>query len=184
VLVYGEAPIAQALVRAGGDFGFETRAAGAGAAIPDGTAAVVVATHGRDEEAILQAAQGAGVPYIGLVASRRRGTTVLESVPGASGTVHTPAGLDIGARTPGEVALSILAEIIATRPRPAEQPATEAGSEPPPTTATDAVCGMQVAAVPTSLHADHAGTRHWFCGSGCRDAFLAAPERYLHRTPH
>ncbi|MDR0359061.1 MAG: cytochrome oxidase I, partial [bacterium] len=78
VLVYGDAPIAQALLRAGGEFGFETRPAPAGSAIPDGTAAVVVATHGRDEEAILQAARQAGVPYVGLVASHRRGAAVLE----------------------------------------------------------------------------------------------------------
>lgn len=183
VLVYGDAPIAQALLRAGGEFGFETRPARAGTAIPEGTAAVVVATHGRDEAAILQAARHAGVPYVGLVASQRRGAAVLEALPGAAGSVHTPAGLDIGARTPGEVALSILAQIVATRPR---RPAQPAGPQPPPetgseargTTATDPVCGMQVAAVPASLHADHEGRRYWFCGPGCRDAFLAAPDRY------
>lgn len=184
VVVFGAAPIAQALLRAGGDFGFETRAAGAGAAIPDGTAAVVVATHGRDEEAILQAARQAGVPYVGLVASRRRGTAVLDALPEGAETVHTPAGLDIGARTPGEVALSILAEIVATRPRraapPAEPPSpSETGGEAAGAIATDPVCGMQVAAVPASLHADHEGRRHWFCGPGCRDAFLAAPDRYV-----
>lgn len=184
VLVYGDAPIAQALLRSGGDFGFETRPALAGTEVPDGTAAVVVATHGRDEEAILRAAQGAGVPYVGLVASHRRGTAVVEALPGAAGSVHTPAGLDIGARTPGEVALSILAEIVATRPRrpaqPAgEQPPADTGGEVPATNATDPVCGMQVAAVPISLHADHQGRRYWFCGSGCRDAFLAAPHRYV-----
>ena len=188
VLVYGDAPIAQALLRAGGDFGFETRAARAGATIPEGTAAVVVATHGRDEETILDAAHQSGVPYIGLVASRRRGNAVLDTLPGAAGTVHTPAGLDIGARTPGEVALSILAEIVATRPRrPAQpaplQPQTEAGGEAPAATATDPVCGMEVATVRTSLHADHEGTRYWFCGPGCRDAFVAAPDRYESGPP-
>ena len=64
---------------------------------------------------------GAGVPYVGLVASRKRGEAVLPpstSTTPSGPAVHTPAGLDIGARTPREVALSILAEIV----RPAGPP--------------------------------------------------------------
>ena len=63
----------------------------------------------------------AEVPYVGLVASRKRGEAVLASleVDGAAARrVHTPAGLDIGARSSGEVALSIMAEIVSIRPRP------------------------------------------------------------------
>jgi Cu+-exporting ATPase len=44
--------------------------------------------------------------------------------------------------------------------------------------ATDPVCGMQVAT--TSLrHVDHDGARYWFCCDGCRDKFLADPDKYL-----
>jgi YHS domain-containing protein len=32
--------------------------------------------------------------------------------------------------------------------------------------------------VPSSRHVDHEGARHWFCGSGCEDAFRAAPESF------
>jgi hypothetical protein len=69
-----------------------------------------------DEHKMLTAALNTGVPYIGLVASRRRGAAVLDSLgldPEKRARVHTPAGLDIGAQSPGEVALSIMAEIIA-----------------------------------------------------------------------
>ena len=81
-------------------------------------AAMVVASHGTDEETALARALDAGVGYVGLVASPRRGRAVLESldVPDAlRDQVHTPAGLDIGARTPAEVAVSILAQIVAER---------------------------------------------------------------------
>ena len=122
VAVHGESPIAAALVSLADGVGFH----GARGAVappmgePDGPAAVVVASHGRDEEHIIEAAVRAGVPYVGLVASRKRGDAVLASLDldeGQRASVHTPAGLDIGARTPREVALSILAEIIASRPR-------------------------------------------------------------------
>ena len=61
------------------------------------------------------------LPYVGLVASRRRGTGVLgelrsDGVPDELlGRIDVPAGLDIGARTPAEVALSILARIVEVR---------------------------------------------------------------------
>lgn len=185
VLVVGAGPIAAALAAAGPALGFDVRL---GDTLPDPLPAdldaVVVASHGRGEEAALRAALGAGVRYVGLVASRRRGPTVLAEL-GLCGShtsrVHTPAGLDIGARRPAEVALAILAEIVATRPRedwtaPPAAPVTGA-------TAVDPVCGMSVAMVAASLHVEHAGTTVWFCGSGCRDAFVAAPGAYVTPTP-
>jgi xanthine dehydrogenase accessory factor len=78
----------------------------------------VVASHGRDEELALAAALTAGVPYVGLVASRKRGAAVAASLDVSDddrARLHTPAGIDIGARTPEEIALSILAEIISAR---------------------------------------------------------------------
>ena len=82
--------------------------------------AVVVASQGHYDEEALEASLGSPVPYVGLVASRKRGATVralLEErgVPRLA-TIRNPAGLDLGARTPQEVALSILAEIVQTLP--------------------------------------------------------------------
>jgi xanthine dehydrogenase accessory factor len=183
VLVHGDSPIARALTSVGDLLGYRVTTWDQSALPSTPVAAVVIASHGRDEELVVSAALSAQVPYIGLVASRKRGEAVLASLPATAagaGRVHTPAGLDIGARTPEEVAVSILAEIVAERRRPSGRPVearatTASRSE----TAIDPVCGMSVAAVDASLHLDHEGVRHWFCGTGCLRAFGADPASYL-----
>ncbi|MGH8895058.1 MAG: XdhC family protein [Actinomycetes bacterium] len=182
LLVHGSTPIAQALAGLAERLGYRVAT---GPDDPVGAAAVVVASHGRDEEEALSAAVTAGVAYVGLVASRKRGEAVVASLAldeEARSRVHTPCGLDIGARTPEEVALSILAEIVAERRRPSgrEVPDQEAHrTQASPVTAVDPVCGMSVATVEASLHLDHEGRRFWFCGSGCLRAFAADPAGYL-----
>jgi xanthine dehydrogenase accessory factor len=136
VVVVGDAPVAQALVRVGAAAGYDVRtgastgaSAGASAEVLAGADAVVVATHGRGEEDVLRAALRAEVPYIALVASRRRGAAVLAAlgVPEEqTSRVSVPAGLDIGARTAGEIALSVYAELVAARNR-----GRTASSKPP-----------------------------------------------------
>lgn len=185
VAVVGSAPIATALLRADRLFGLQVRALATAEELPEGTLAVVVASHGRDEEPVLTAALRAGVPYVGLVASRRRGAAVLTSLDvedAQRDRVHTPAGLDIGARTADEVALSILAEVVATRraagPAGAARPTEAVAAPAAPATAQDPVCGMTVAAVPSSVHVDTPTGTVWFCGTGCRTAYLDNPAAY------
>ncbi|HEU5473489.1 MAG TPA: XdhC family protein [Actinophytocola sp.] len=131
VQVYGDTPVAHALIDIGRVLGHDARpVVGPDAPLPLDVGAVVVASHGRDEEPVLRAALDAGVPYIGLVASRRRGGAVLAGL-GLTDEEHdrvrTPAGLDIGARTAPEIALSIYAELVALRPR---EEAAEPSPEP------------------------------------------------------
>jgi xanthine dehydrogenase accessory factor len=178
VVVVGDTPIARALLELVGPLGHAGTSYDG--ALPADTAAVVIASHGRDEEGVLVEALQASIPYVGLVASRKRGAAVLESIDvcaSMKARVHTPAGLDIGARTPEEVALSILAEIISTRTRQSGRPVGE-GEAQPTESAVDPVCGMSVAMVDASLHLDHDGDRYWFCGSGCLRAFAADPHAY------
>lgn len=84
---------------------------------------VVVATQGKGDEAALKAALGGEHRYIGFVGSQRkmaslRSELALEQMPeDRLARVKGPAGLDLGAITPEEIALSILAEIIALRRR-------------------------------------------------------------------
>jgi xanthine dehydrogenase accessory factor len=200
LVVHGASPIARALALLAEHLGYVVERTGGGAttgsdAAPEdvaseavfrGAAAVVVASHGRDEEAVLTAAVRAGVGYVGLVASRKRGTAVLErlDIPAASrSTIHTPAGLDLGARKPQEIALSILAEIVSTRPKLTGGAGNGAvvAAEAVVASSVDPVCGMTVAVVPSTLTAEHAGEPYFFCGLGCRDAFVADPAAFLDR---
>jgi len=181
MIVVGNAPVADALLAIGGQSGFHVvRPHHIDGDVVSDAAAVVVASHGRGEEEALGAALAADVPYVGLVASRKRGEAVIASLDfcaGHTSRIHSPAGLDIGARTPAEIALSILSEIVSLRPRPSGRPVIEA--EPSAETAIDPVCGMSVVMVDASLHLDHDGVRYWFCGSGCLRAFAQSPEMYL-----
>jgi xanthine dehydrogenase accessory factor len=116
VAVHGDGPVARALVEVGRASGHDVRSPTD--SFPDDLAALVVASHGHGEEPLLEKAMRAGVPYIGLVASRKRGAAVLASLdatPEQRARVHTPAGLDLGARTPAEIALSIYAQLMASR---------------------------------------------------------------------
>jgi len=115
LVVIGEAPMARALAELGRAAGYEVVA---DAEPHPGDAAVVVASHGEGEDQALTAALRAGVPYVALVASRTRGESVRASLDVPEELrerVRVPAGLDIGARTPVEVAVSILAQLIAER---------------------------------------------------------------------
>jgi xanthine dehydrogenase accessory factor len=164
IVVFGDSPVARALA--------DIAIAGGYDVVPTLTAdeselraatAVVVASHGNDEERVLTGALLAGIPYVALVASHKRGAAVRDSLdvpPELKAQIHTPAGVDIGAETPAEIAISILAELIVIQHAPtAAVPAGEqAATEPPASTSDDE------AQPSANGHAD-AGDRN---GSGAR----------------
>jgi xanthine dehydrogenase accessory factor len=175
VLAVGDSPVSGALAALGERAGFEVELVQPGAELDlhEGDAAVVVASHGRAEEDALATALRSSVPYVGLVASRRRGAAVAESLREAGVTaeeldrLRTPAGLDIGAEGAEEIALSIVAEIVAVRRR-------DAVPVPATATAIDPLCGMEVPAAPPSARLERSGRTLWFCGEGCRQAYEAS----------
>lgn len=151
--------------------------------------AAVVASQGHYDEDALEQVLKARIPYVGLVASRKRGASVLSllersGVPGVA-SVRNPAGLDLGARTPSEVALSILAEIVQLRPSGARRASEEASVQTEgtagPATAVDPVCEMEVDIVTARYTAEVDGTTYYFCCQGCRTSFLEDPSQYTVR---
>ena len=157
----------------------------------DADRVVVVASQGHYDEEALASSLRAGIPYVGLVASRTRGATVKslldeQGVPGVA-TIRNPAGLDLGARTPSEVALSILAEIVQARTgrAQAESASTSSAKGTAGTTAafaTDPVCQMRVEIATARRSAELDGVTYYFCGAGCHARFLKQPQDYLSRT--
>jgi len=175
--VVGESPAARTLARLAEAIGWRVTEE-----LTDRADAVVVATMGRGDEDALAAAVALHTGYIGLVASARRAGVVREalrarSVPEAEiARVRSPAGLDLGPSTQEEIAVAILAELVAWRhtlPVPDHAPAAA------PAEAVDPVCGMTVAVAPDAVSAEHDGTTYYFCCPGCRSRFLADPAPFV-----
>jgi xanthine dehydrogenase accessory factor len=155
-----------------------------------GDLSAVVVSQGHYDEDALEPLLRFGVPYVGLVASRQRAAAVraqLEDrgVTGAA-TIRNPAGLNLGARTPPEVALSILAEIVQLFPSGvrATPPAPATASSVAPRaseSAVDPVCGMSVTMASARQKAELDDVTYYFCCANCRTKFLNDPQAYLAR---
>lgn len=206
VLVFGVSPAAQALARLAKVMGYTVDVVDPEAdreAFPDadrivaaikkedfdgrlaGRLFAVVATLGQHDEEATLAAMTVDPAYLGVLASRKRfaqirETLVARGAPAAAlDRIANPAGLDIGARAPEEVALSILAEIVQARHASVEKHPAAAADTAPAREERDPVCGMTVAVAAAKHRAEHDGRTYYFCCGGCRERFLAAPDRYV-----
>jgi xanthine dehydrogenase accessory factor len=176
VAVAGDSPVARAVAAQAEPLGFAARL---GAQAEAGDFAAVVASLGHGDEAAVRQGLEAGCEYVGLVASRKRGAAVLEELRAAGvpdedlRRVRTPAGIEIGARTHAEIALAIVAELVAVRRARAVvgavAPQPRGAAAAAPAEAVDPVCGMTVAVGPGTPTADG----HAFCCEGCRETWLA-----------
>lgn len=149
---------------------------------------IVVASHGNYDEDALEGALQTDAAYIGLVASPKRARAVIEYLRGSGipeqslARIKYPAGLDFGAVTPEEIALSILAEVIQLRRRePVAESELEAqvSATGQPVEARDPICGMMVEIATARYTARHNGATYYFCSAGCRRQFESEPEKYL-----
>ena len=152
-------------------------------AVPRG-AHVLVATMGeRDLEAI-EAVAARAPAYLGVIASAKRFAQLRDALLARGVSRETlerisaPAGLDIGARSPEEIAVSIMAQIVERRRRPAANAPVISEPAQAPREAIDPVCGMSVTIAGARHTAEAGGVRYYFCCAGCRTKFLAEPSRY------
>jgi xanthine dehydrogenase accessory factor len=170
----GESPAADTLAKLVGVIGWRTARE-----LDPQADAVLVATMGRGDEDALEAALASGAGYVALVASARRARTVLERLRARGlgeeelARVRSPAGLDLGPARQPEIAVAILAELVAwnhDRRGPAHAVAET----------VDPVCGMTLSVAGATESAWHEGVEYRFCSAGCRSSFQADPARYLH----
>lgn len=175
----------------------------------DGAQLIVVGTMGElDEDAVVRAL-AIKPAYLGVIASRRRFALLRDALiargigPSSITSIANPAGLDLGAREAGEVAISILAQMVARRngivsvdesrssagpseTNPAIPVATKLARRSLPlvtplaeTTAIDPVCQMTVEIASAKHVAEHDGKTFYFCCGGCKTKFLARPHTFL-----
>jgi xanthine dehydrogenase accessory factor len=147
---------------------------------------VVVSTQGEHDEEALEQALRANPPYVSFIASVLKAGKVFDflTTKGLAreslSRIKAPAGLNIGASSPQEIAVSILAEIIQVR----KTKATAAGDEHVPVdesalvNARDPVCGMAVETSVASYVSEYKGKAFYFCCGGCKQTFDKQPEAY------
>jgi xanthine dehydrogenase accessory factor len=144
--------------------------------------AIVVATQGHYDDLALRAALDTDAGYIGVVAAEKRASSLLgalreQGVDGAQlARVHAPAGLDLGAVENAEIAVAVLADLVARRAAGELRGSSET---PPRREVVDPVCGMTVFVDRAKYHAVHDGVEYWFCAAGCGRAFAENPSAYV-----
>jgi xanthine dehydrogenase accessory factor len=166
--VVGDAPAARVLRELAEVLGWRTTQS-----VEDADA-VVIASMGRDDEAALEAVLATDAGYIGLVASAKRAGALTADLrergveEEALARIRSPAGLDLGPSSQEEIAVAILAELVAWRHTRGSSPADLVEE------AIDPICGMTVAVATAKETAEHDGATYYFCSAHCRKKFEAA----------
>jgi xanthine dehydrogenase accessory factor len=145
---------------------------------------IVVSTQGESDEEALEAALQAEASYVAFVASKTKAAKTLDYLKQRGLTaeklakVRAPAGLDIHASSPAEIAVSVLAEIIQTRKTstPAAEPAVVLPV--PAKTERDPICGMTVDVSSARHKSEFRGDVYYFCCAGCKQTFDKQPDKY------
>ena len=186
LLVFGDSPASATMAKLADMTGFRTRTVSQAEVesleIPPGEGYAVVATMGHFDEDALEVALSHPDLEVSLIASTRRASAVRDALLNRGldeptvARVHTPAGKVRGA-TQEEIALLVLADVVAARRKRAANPLAVDPS--PVTFATDPVCGMTVDPLTSSRKAVLDGRTYWFCSDGCQAEFEKEPARFL-----
>ena len=203
LVVIGQSPMARSLAVLGDSLGFRVCACDPSATtelFPDAETLVqqleatrgmigprsyvVVATMGHYDEEALEEVLSGQASYVGLVASPRRGRAVIDYLqdkgvsPEALQRVKYPAGVDIGAETPEEIALSILTEIVQRMRADWEGVPLEPTAQAVEVESIDPICNMTVNVAESRYHSNYNGTTFYFCCLSCKEKFEQAPNSY------
>ncbi len=211
LLIFGHVPIASALCRLAKSLNFNVTIVDKGSTsdrFPDADLVLgsfdelkerglnppqtfaVIATMGERDQEYAQKLVKLGIPYIGVVAGRKRASEVLSYLRAVGLTeaeiarVKSPAGIYIRAVTAEEIALSIMSEIIDHARAGPDQWVISVVNEGEPSPSlsdqkVDPICGMLVEAATAEYSVDYQGEKVYFCSESCKDSFLSSPEKYI-----
>ncbi|HXF83901.1 MAG TPA: XdhC family protein [Anaerolineales bacterium] len=212
LVVVGHLATAEALVRVGKSLGWRVSLLGLGVTrerFPEAdhlideldfsrvqvsnNTCVVIASHGNYDEDMLVAALQSQASYVALIASKKRASAIIQYLHEANLTqeqiarLKYPAGLDLGAVTPEEIAISIFAEIIQRRRQFSTSQITSSPasshelsiSSPPALEALDPVCGMAVKIAEAHFISEYGGQSYYFCSASCKRSFDKEPMKFI-----
>jgi xanthine dehydrogenase accessory factor len=201
LVIYGNTPTVIALSKMGEHLGYEVYALAPGIfeldlpdrvtkmeefSIIEGPCVAVVAAQGNGDLQALKAALASKPEFLSLIASKKKSKSLLKQLANEGirqdeiDSIKFPAGLDIGAVTPQEIAVSIIAELVQQKmAKVHEDKIILEVSEPNNGKAKDPICGMLVDPLTADHSSDYEGITFFFCCGGCKERFEAEPAAYV-----
>jgi xanthine dehydrogenase accessory factor len=213
LVVMGKSAIAKALVKLAGTIGFRISGVAEGANLQTfekvdelitqisltnvkttPASFIVVATQGEQDEKALEEALKKESAYVGFVASKKKRISLMKYLVDAGfdkstiDAIKSPAGIDINAKSPDEIAISILAEIIQLQNSSPVKVSFEKYDESKSETGTspkyyiNPVCGVPVDMAHPKHIIEYKEEKIYFCCDGCKVKFEADPEKYMSKV--
>jgi len=148
---------------------------------------IVVCTQGEGDVTTLYKALSHKAQYLALVASRKKANGLYHDLrqmgieTSQLKTINTPAGIDIGAKLPEEVAISILAQIIEKFRISTEDSTTDSSKLEIPNDDyyLNPVCNIPIQKSTAKHVLEYKNEKVYFCCDGCKVSFEKTPEKYI-----
>ena len=146
---------------------------------------IVVATQGEDDEESIRKALETSCNYVGFISSLRKSVKIkeyLEQTELSTNRINelkTPVGMDINAKLPEEIAISILAEIVELFRDPNRKVDQESDTVINDDTYINPVCGVSVSKKDAKHVLEYGAHTVYFCCDGCKVSFDTEPEKYI-----
>jgi xanthine dehydrogenase accessory factor len=152
--------------------------------VPADAPVVLVATQGQGDEQALEVALRSSARQVLMIASRRKAEKLRELMRARGlddsqlARLQAPAGPNVGAKTPGEIALVAIVGVLAALRGRGEQAVESAQHGAAPATFVNPVCGLAVS-IADAKHVEwYAGVSYYFCCDGCLAMFRSDPGKY------